>query len=480
MSQYGIGAQFQGTPSSWPVHASVAPPAENKASPIPGAIALGVFGLAVPLLGLAAWNALQGVRLGHDSTLPTFIRAAIVAANTHRVTVFGVLAAVLVVAGLVLGVIGRRRLPGQLAMGLLGLHVVGLCGVAVEARRMPAASELRKLADAEREEAKAAAEAPAITAPAPKLSNRELGYKLGNFLGDTVLGRANGVATDVVQRHQQRVNALADALGAEVAPLPELTGNATTDRVAGLDYLLEGGGKALTQSIRASQGEDVAALVELGMKTSVARMLYTPKGSTNAAFVSVLDRTAKVARLQSPEIATTALKIKQSASRGEVSRALDAMDAAIVAELASPPADLPAPIGITTGLSTTPAAAVPGPKPAAAPVANKQGNMRNGSAQVNGSLPPEVIQRVMRTNTGRARLCYEQGLRSNPSLHGGVKVRFVIGTSGSVTSTSNSGSDMPDPSVVSCVIRSVSGIQFPAPSGGIVTVVYPYSFGTGS
>ena len=53
-----------------------------------------------------------------------------------------------------------------------------------------------------------------------------------------------------------------------------------------------------------------------------------------------------------------------------------------------------------------------------------------GATQVNGRLPPEVIQRIVRQNFGRFRLCYENGLRNNPNLQGRVTVKFVIDRSG--------------------------------------------------
>ncbi len=102
--------------------------------------------------------------------------------------------------------------------------------------------------------------------------------------------------------------------------------------------------------------------------------------------------------------------------------------------------------------------------------------VRMGQTQVNGRLPPEVIQRIVRQNFGRFRLCYENGLRNNPNLTGRVSVRFVIGRDGAVSNVGNGGSDMPDQSVVQCVIRQYYGLSFPPPDGGIVTVVYPISF----
>ena len=60
-------------------------------------------------------------------------------------------------------------------------------------------------------------------------------------------------------------------------------------------------------------------------------------------------------------------------------------------------------------------------------------SIRQGATTVNGRLPPEVIQRIVRQNFGRFKLCYEDGLRKNPSLQGRVAVKFVIDRSGAVS-----------------------------------------------
>jgi hypothetical protein len=106
-------------------------------------------------------------------------------------------------------------------------------------------------------------------------------------------------------------------------------------------------------------------------------------------------------------------------------------------------------------------------------------SIRQGATQVNGRLPPEVIQRIVRQNFGRFRLCYENGLRTNPNLQGRVAVKFVIDRSGAVSTASDGGSDLPDQSVVSCVVRGFNNLSFPQPEGGIVTVAYPIIFNPG-
>ncbi len=102
--------------------------------------------------------------------------------------------------------------------------------------------------------------------------------------------------------------------------------------------------------------------------------------------------------------------------------------------------------------------------------------MRQGPLTANGHLPPEVIQRIVRQNFGRFKLCYTEGLRQNPSLNGRVAVKFVIGRDGSVTTSADGGSDLADRSVTQCVIRGFGNLSFPSPDGGIVTVVYPLIF----
>ena len=98
------------------------------------------------------------------------------------------------------------------------------------------------------------------------------------------------------------------------------------------------------------------------------------------------------------------------------------------------------------------------------------------TTQVNGRLPPEVVQRIIRANFGRFRRCYEQGLKKNPIVQGRVTTRFLIGRDGSVAYASDGGSDLPDGNVVSCVVSAFSRLSFPEPAGGTVVVEYPITF----
>ncbi len=104
-------------------------------------------------------------------------------------------------------------------------------------------------------------------------------------------------------------------------------------------------------------------------------------------------------------------------------------------------------------------------------------SMRAGKTEASGRIPAEVIQRIVRQNFGRFKLCYENALRGNPNLAGRVAVRFVIGRDGSVMSAANGGSDLPDAGAVACVVSNFRGLQFPqSEEGGAVTVTYPIFF----
>jgi len=99
-----------------------------------------------------------------------------------------------------------------------------------------------------------------------------------------------------------------------------------------------------------------------------------------------------------------------------------------------------------------------------------------GVATVSGSLPPDVIRKVVQRSMGRIRFCYEQGLAANPSLAGKVKIHFVIASDGTVATATDSDSTLGDPAVTACITRTFLSMVFPAPSGGIVTAVYPLTF----
>ncbi|AKT43773.1 AgmX/PglI C-terminal domain-containing protein [Chondromyces crocatus] len=103
--------------------------------------------------------------------------------------------------------------------------------------------------------------------------------------------------------------------------------------------------------------------------------------------------------------------------------------------------------------------------------------VRTVAPTVKGSLPPEVIQRIIRQHRARFRHCYEVSLQKDPTLQGGASFTFVIGKEGKVTSAREATSDLGNKDVSTCVVQVIQSLVFPAPEkGGVVTVTYPLRF----
>jgi len=103
----------------------------------------------------------------------------------------------------------------------------------------------------------------------------------------------------------------------------------------------------------------------------------------------------------------------------------------------------------------------------------KPPSIRMGKTTVLGRLPPEVIQRIVRQNFGRFRRCYDAGLARDPELQGIVEVHFTIDQAGETKQISERGSTLKDAEVKKCVTDAFTGLSFPQPEGGVVTVTYP-------
>jgi TonB family protein len=97
-----------------------------------------------------------------------------------------------------------------------------------------------------------------------------------------------------------------------------------------------------------------------------------------------------------------------------------------------------------------------------------------------GGVPPEVVERIVRQNFGRYRLCYENGLRDNPKLEGKVAIQFVIGKDGTVDSAKVGSSTLANDAVLQCVRRGFMNLSFPEPEHGTATVTCPLVFSLSS
>jgi hypothetical protein len=99
-------------------------------------------------------------------------------------------------------------------------------------------------------------------------------------------------------------------------------------------------------------------------------------------------------------------------------------------------------------------------------------------SDITGGLPREVVQRIIRANFPRLRACYDVGLKRDPSMHGTVRTRFIIDTTGAVESASLASSTIGDAGVSSCVVGVFSSMSFPEPTNGKALVSYPVDLET--
>jgi len=113
-----------------------------------------------------------------------------------------------------------------------------------------------------------------------------------------------------------------------------------------------------------------------------------------------------------------------------------------------------------------------------------QGNVGNAEVgvleeetEVDGGLDREAIARVIRSQLGQIRYCYERQLSANPDLYGKIMVKFTIGAAGAVVAQTIGTTSLNNAMVEGCILRRIAGWQFPNPKGGTnVLVTYPFLF----
>jgi pSer/pThr/pTyr-binding forkhead associated (FHA) protein len=93
--------------------------------------------------------------------------------------------------------------------------------------------------------------------------------------------------------------------------------------------------------------------------------------------------------------------------------------------------------------------------------------------KVEGHLDRGEIQRVINSHIHELQGCYERQLIVSPNLSGKVTFEWVIGTGGAVTSVKIKTSTLSSNEATSCMQAAIRRWQFPSPSGGSVTVIYP-------
>lgn len=106
-----------------------------------------------------------------------------------------------------------------------------------------------------------------------------------------------------------------------------------------------------------------------------------------------------------------------------------------------------------------------------------------GTSLAEGSLEKEAIQAVLRGGTTGVSSCYEAGLATDPALQGKVVLGWTVAADGRVKAARVVQADYGSPSSTAvqgqlerCLVKAISALRFPAPTGGAVEVLYPFAF----
>ncbi len=105
-----------------------------------------------------------------------------------------------------------------------------------------------------------------------------------------------------------------------------------------------------------------------------------------------------------------------------------------------------------------------------------QVGMETGTAQAEGGLTRDQINRVVRAHAAAIRYCYEKELQRQPSLSGKVELYWVIRANGNVDRTKIAASTLGNREVEGCMERQVKNWQFPRSDSETIVQSYPFFF----
>jgi TonB family protein len=93
-----------------------------------------------------------------------------------------------------------------------------------------------------------------------------------------------------------------------------------------------------------------------------------------------------------------------------------------------------------------------------------------------GTLSPDKIQRIVQRRKRGLQGCYEAELKKDNTFKGKVKIQFTIEPSGRVSNSKAIQNTMGSNAVAQCIAKQIKRWRFPKPSGGSVTIAYPFVF----
>ena len=113
----------------------------------------------------------------------------------------------------------------------------------------------------------------------------------------------------------------------------------------------------------------------------------------------------------------------------------------------------------------------PGPAP------RSNGLRATGPVEPSLANPPPgvpTVQSVIRAHFNEIEGCYAPVGLKNPSVAGRITVQWTLGSDGTPTAVAIVGDTMGSPAVTDCIRVRARSWRFPAPTGGVAVVRYPF------
>ncbi len=104
------------------------------------------------------------------------------------------------------------------------------------------------------------------------------------------------------------------------------------------------------------------------------------------------------------------------------------------------------------------------------------GSVSTEAPEVDGALDSEAVAKVVQARKRMVQDCYERELKRDPTLQGKVEIEFTIGEDGRVVDAKVASNRMGSAAVGECIVARLKSWRFPKPSGGSVTVNFPFIF----
>lgn len=104
------------------------------------------------------------------------------------------------------------------------------------------------------------------------------------------------------------------------------------------------------------------------------------------------------------------------------------------------------------------------------------GSVKTEAPEVDGSLDPDAIAKVVSSRKRMVQDCYEKELKRDSGLSGKIEVEITIGEDGNVEDARVAKNGVGSEAVGSCIVSRIRRWRFPKPERGSVTVNLPFIF----